>query len=533
MIRDVKNAQSFWGGTAARALSKTPQEGQGSTSTSVSGALVDVSAAEQRTHKRDFETMQLSDGGAVEGRKCDTKIRLLDDGDTEDRISNLPRELITSILAWLPVYDVAKTSILSKAWRDIWCTHPYLVLGVGFHFKKISKGDTNTDRHRSEFLRVFDMIFSVNTGPVLYFHLYVPRPFCNCHISMWIRKLTDKGVRSIDIEFEKKCGYILFSALFDCADLTRLKLANLILGPPLKSRTFTNLTIVRLDRTSIPLHMSFGAQLQDLHLLCCSEIEHLDCQFTNSNNLRRLCIYKSTTIEWRWFECTSKLEALSLVLTTANSNIKKVINLVKLISKIPSLHSFFVDGPSLVVFGPDPSILTTPTMKAVNLKNLVLNRLGLYNLCQISNFLGLIRSFPNLQCLCIGVEHGGKSLNPTEPNVERYLGSLENKDIVLCQLEIVKISGVVGSRYVLDFIKLLLASSRLLRVMLLSYSSQVEDLKEKLRIKHEVENFPRLSLEAKLIWKKHVVGEMHALCFAINSVVEIRSIFQKFLLSNQ
>ncbi|MFS7906837.1 putative F-box domain, leucine-rich repeat domain superfamily, F-box-like domain superfamily [Helianthus anomalus] len=46
----------------------------------------------------------------------------------DDRISNLPQELIELILEKLTVQDAAKTSILSKTWRHRW-TLVYMQMG--------------------------------------------------------------------------------------------------------------------------------------------------------------------------------------------------------------------------------------------------------------------------------------------------------------------------------------------------------------------------------------------------------------------
>jgi hypothetical protein len=44
----------------------------------------------------------------------------------EDRLSNLPKIILHNILSRLPEEDAARTSVLSKAWLEIWYTFPNL-----------------------------------------------------------------------------------------------------------------------------------------------------------------------------------------------------------------------------------------------------------------------------------------------------------------------------------------------------------------------------------------------------------------------
>ena len=58
---------------------------------------------------------------------------------TVDRISNLSRNLIDLILEQLPVHDAARTTILSKSWRNVWVMHPQLVFEKTFFSQLVTK----------------------------------------------------------------------------------------------------------------------------------------------------------------------------------------------------------------------------------------------------------------------------------------------------------------------------------------------------------------------------------------------------------
>ncbi|KAM3357956.1 hypothetical protein P3S68_020887 [Capsicum galapagoense] len=61
--------------------------------------------------------------------------RVVVGGEGEDRISELPANVIDRILELLPVKDAAKTSILSKNWRYNWAMLSNLQLDEAFCYK--------------------------------------------------------------------------------------------------------------------------------------------------------------------------------------------------------------------------------------------------------------------------------------------------------------------------------------------------------------------------------------------------------------
>lgn len=423
-----------------------------------------------------------------------------------DRISKLPRRVIHRILNHLNIHEVARTSVLSKTWSKFWPKHPILSLTKTFYLEITCNKKEST--HISEFHKVFNMILSAHTGPISMTALYVSPMLSRCFNHEWIEKLYEKGLRDLFLVFETMENnemYVVPSTLFGCRDLIQFRLLNSVIGGPsgMPGRSsFPNLISVHLCATTIMLDMTFGPQLQTLYLQSCSGIEHLAPQFTSGNNLQNVYFYECTKIEWQWFQwfqCTTKLVILGLTLAAANSNMKKKVNkLIKHLSKIPTFGSLALNGPVLEVFGPPPSDLTR-TIK--NVRVLKLLRLTLYNLCQMSNVGYLIRSFPNLKYLAIQLELDQvQTLNATELTTERYLGSLDGKEMFLDQLQTVDIQGVEDWSYVLPFIKHLLACSPSLKVISLYCTTKINDPKEKLRVKQELQQLPRLSLNARVNW---------------------------------
>ena len=48
----------------------------------------------------------------------------------EDRISGLPDELLSNIVARLPLKDAARTAVLSPRWRRVWASTPLVLCDV-------------------------------------------------------------------------------------------------------------------------------------------------------------------------------------------------------------------------------------------------------------------------------------------------------------------------------------------------------------------------------------------------------------------
>lgn len=273
----------------------------------------------------------------------DAKTSRLDCGDAIDRLNNLlPGDhFIDRILVYLPIQDVARTSILSKTWRNIWRMHPFLVFNDDFFarffsrkFDKLASG-TITD------------ILLLHRGPILKFHLSIPpdSPRHQClRTDVWIQYLSNNGIRELEIFNKTLIPYRMPSYLFSCLGLCFLTLSKCILNPPPRFGGFCNLTSVKLTDVLITAEMSFGTKLEQLILERCTGIEHLGSLFMPDNNLGVLMITDSRELDWELFECTEKLKLTSLMLTGVANSKKKVINLEKLISNMPRINSLLFDG---------------------------------------------------------------------------------------------------------------------------------------------------------------------------------------------
>lgn len=282
------------------------------------------------------------------------KTRRLDCGTAAvDRISNLPGNIIDLIFERLPIHDAASTSVLSKTWRDLWGLHPNLIFDEVFFSRLVSDEDEQDEQDEvEEVTRTISDILLVNRGPILKFHLFVPEylPLHQSrHMDLWIKNISNNGVKMLELFIEPLTAYKMPSYLFSCLELTHLSLTNCILNPPLGFGGFCNLIEVRLKEVVITGEVSFGTRLNILKLRYCDGIEHLESQFKQNHNLKHLLIWESGEIDSRWFECTKKLKSLALMLEKVADSRKNYINLEKLVGNMLEIRTLRFNGAFLKV----------------------------------------------------------------------------------------------------------------------------------------------------------------------------------------
>nr|XP_017215259.1 PREDICTED: uncharacterized protein LOC108193206 [Daucus carota subsp. sativus] len=353
------------------------------------------------------------------------------------------------------------------------------------------------DAHQSVIVRALEMIFLSRIGLIQSISFYIPPNLDQCPVARWKDHIFNPRIRWLGLCNLRNKAYEIPSCFFDCVGLTSLQLHTWILNSPYKSTRFANLVRVRLGYVKFTADISFGTRLRSLVLEHCTGIQHLACQFTSENRLIDVRVTGSEQLDWRWFECTSLLEILILKYSySPNYKPKKPFNMTKFIGNLPRIYAFCTNGFALQVCRPVLTMINGRATKFDNLKELGLCPLGSYNLCQISNAIYLIRCFPSLRrFLAILVDD--KRANP--PDLASNLDSVDLKDTSLCQLHTVDVLGVTASNYVFHLVKLLLASAPSLKVMSLHCSGEVTDPGERLKIKQELQRFPKCSSGAQIL----------------------------------
>ncbi|ERN16550.1 hypothetical protein AMTRI_Chr11g96470 [Amborella trichopoda] len=231
-----------------------------------------------------------------------------------DKLSYLPKEIISSILSFLPVREAGRTSVLARKWRNMWASMPVLNLDVD------SFSESKTDETQ-EFFYDWNMIIhnfvSLHEGPILGFRLQEPICFWPWDLDQWVDLITKKGLQVFSIKRLRSHInlYTLHSSLFMCSSLVTLELVDCKLEPPPGFQGFLSLKFLSLEKSSVSdlvleYLVSNSKMLENLKLidcidLCCIMVhglsllsfylkgEFLAIDLSGSLNLKRVTIHWS------------------------------------------------------------------------------------------------------------------------------------------------------------------------------------------------------------------------------------------------
>nr|BAD09965.1 F-box protein family-like protein [Oryza sativa Japonica Group] len=156
-----------------------------------------------------------------------------------DALGALPVEVLDNILGRLHIYDVVRTSALSRAWRRRWESLPTVDLTR-------SPGVAASD---------VDAVLLRRSAPVRAFRLAARDPswFVDA-LHDWLLYLSRSGVQALYLWFPTP-SFRLHSCLFSCRELTSLDLEGCRLPPaPSGFEGFQNLKKLHLTKVSLPEH---------------------------------------------------------------------------------------------------------------------------------------------------------------------------------------------------------------------------------------------------------------------------------------
>lgn len=189
----------------------------------------------------------------------------------EDRLSHLPDHLIYHIFSFLPTFYITRMSRLSRRWRRMWVSTPFLYFedrDITFH-NKVNKQNMflkfvgNCLRARNAFMQIPDtsmISFKLQTH-------YKFRPNDVRRIDNWIAFAILCKVKELDLDSEH---YGLPLCVLNASSLTLLRLTYLRLEVPFLS-TLTSLKVLSLERVifddkSLQNLISGCPIIEDLHL---------------------------------------------------------------------------------------------------------------------------------------------------------------------------------------------------------------------------------------------------------------------------
>ncbi|XP_058073177.1 F-box/FBD/LRR-repeat protein At1g13570-like isoform X2 [Magnolia sinica] len=197
---------------------------------------------------------------------------------SNDRISELPDDMLHSILFKMPMKFIIRTSILSRRWRNlwkpIWAYATALDLGAEFA----------TGQTPEEFVATVNRYLQLHKGKeIQIFRLpYIP---CNpSDAEKWVEFAIAKGVKELHIDFckpfkeSKLCK--LPNSLLSCDFLTELKLSRCDFSPLLDFKGCPYLKTLHLSHVTVTdalfeRMLSNCPLLEQLSLRFCLELTHI------------------------------------------------------------------------------------------------------------------------------------------------------------------------------------------------------------------------------------------------------------------
>ncbi|KAI4329180.1 hypothetical protein L6164_021473 [Bauhinia variegata] len=126
--------------------------------------------------------------------------------DQKDHISSLPGEVIEETFLRLSMEDAARTSCLSKTWKQCWDSFPYYL-----HFdQNPSSGLAPYQQFKSYMDRKL-WTYMLKQLSILKFRLCMStvKEESARDINRWISRVIEKGVKEIDFQLNLPCLYTL------------------------------------------------------------------------------------------------------------------------------------------------------------------------------------------------------------------------------------------------------------------------------------------------------------------------------------
>ncbi|XP_058193485.1 F-box/FBD/LRR-repeat protein At1g13570-like isoform X2 [Rhododendron vialii] len=393
---------------------------------------------------------------------------------TPDIISNLPCNVLEKILVCLTIQDAARTSVLSRKWRYRWTTLPQLVFNDQFCRGSVVRATTD---------RLMMTLYKVllhHQGPLLKFTLSLAELKSCPEIDQFIYFVSKNGIRVFKLHIWKGVPYKLPSTLFSCLQLERLSLHSCVFKPPPGFKGFTRLVSLELS------YVLIACDVLSSLISSCLLLERLKLRSSSTSlnylgifapNLKYLSIeglFRSICI--RVHDDASVSVALKGSRNRLGFNEGEISNSVMLLRSLPVVEFLVLDYSFLQCMAANGVRERLPT----TLNNLF--SLQLHNI-----------SFGEPD------EAFHSATAAIDPVVELY--DLEGwSDVSVNKLYFVWMGEVSGTKVEMEFIRLLLAKSPILKTMHMKLKSK--EVAERLRIVEEFTGFRRASAQAVITFSK-------------------------------
>ncbi|KAK9058315.1 hypothetical protein SSX86_023156 [Deinandra increscens subsp. villosa] len=415
----------------------------------------------------------------------------------EDIISDMPELLIVSVLERLPIEDAVRTSVLSKKWRYKWTT----IREFNFRGQFLQKLSNREAFHHIGFIRIINKIMIGHQGPILKFHLEIPNIVLDSfqEIDQWMLILSRNNVKKLRL-YNLNRTYPLPSCVFSCLELTTFGLYNCIFNPPPEFKGFPNLGIIAFKNIIFGNNLSRSIinlpQLKFLYLHTCVNVNNLNIKAVKLRTLRVMSCPDAMLLRLLH---SKHLHVVHICLLNPIEDLHMAVerfNLMMMLSKMPNIKSFIMDGYFLKFLGAQKFPLWLPHAVKL-LKEMEFQTFNFGDLDQVQKALCILQNSPNLEVLRVTNVHMGPMAD-----LELTYDCLKAFDSLYqtpFMLQTIEITPVEGSRPELLFIKLLLNRSPHLESMIIRPRATA-DAKKIITIAKDVLMFPRASNKAILVY---------------------------------
>ncbi|XP_074314699.1 F-box/FBD/LRR-repeat protein At1g13570-like [Silene latifolia] len=420
-----------------------------------------------------------------------------------DLISIMPAIVTDKILKHLPLKIAAKTSILSRTWRRIWLSCPYLTFDetfwAGFHnvdsttdWQKGSCIINNILLHHNASIHSFYVVLKPNNADA---DLLVDK---NASLSQWLSVLAKTCTRKLVL---RNCArkwhnlVILTSYIFHCTKLTKLRLHCFVLiAPPFDFKGFPHLKHLELYfmkfNRGLDMLWSIIAKCPCLVFLRLDNCLGVDILNVDAPRLEKLIIRGISDSL-----CLKKAPRLTdVLLCSINSKmkgIKTVVATIKSLSSSYNLQSLEIEGNLSKLLAAGGINKSLPV--AFNcLHRLCLAKLDLSDSDVFCFTHGMLQSCPVLRDLEISI------ISPSNAVGHSNVHQSNHYNYELRKLQKVKITGITGSSAELKFIEYVLAKSVVLEIMFFKCGKQ--DVVSEHKVLKQLIRFPRASTKAQFVY---------------------------------
>ncbi|CAJ2675257.1 F-box/FBD/LRR-repeat protein At1g13570-like isoform X2 [Trifolium pratense] len=416
-----------------------------------------------------------------------------------DRISYLPGHVIDCILSYLPIKEAVRTSVLSNKWKNKWYTLPNLVFDEQCVSHLASEDPLVIE---NKFLKIVDHVLLVHSGVINMFKFvdYENLVSDSADIDRWILHLTGRSIKELVVEVCTEEHYKIPWCLFSCQSLQCLKLHWCGLKPPTTFEGFKNMKSIDLSSVMVAQDVlenliSGCPQLEELKL---GDVDGLDQINIHAPNLKLFKIDgKFGGVSFDNTFQLAKIVITSWLKLNSESNQSRLhgssSNMLKFFDHLPHIQSLEIGGYYFFKYlatGVLPVKLPTPCIH-LSFLSLCIN---FYELKGISAALCLLKSSPNLRRLKISAWRFGLHNIPFTPSY--CWEDIFSAPIMPFQVRHISLYGISGTKLELDFIKLLLLYSPVLKKLTVKPVANVVPELMKALIR-----FKRASGEAEVIWQ--------------------------------